>query len=201
MIGWLKGTLAQKSAERVIIDVGGVGYEVLIPLSTFYELGEAGSPVELKIHTHVREDALQLFGFRTAREKQVFLQLIQISGIGPRLAVTILSGLALDDFLEAVVNRDVARLATIPGVGKKTAERIALEMKDRIKDLPGGTPAIPAMPGGDGVTRDVVSALVNLGYQRSKAEAALSRLRHGDTQAEPRNFETMLKKALRELSG
>ena len=195
MIARLRGRLAQKAANRVIIDTGGVGYEATIPVSTFYELGEVGDEVELQIFTYVREDALSLFGFLTAREKQIFTQLIQISGIGPRLAVAILSGLPVDEFLQAVSLRDVARLATIPGVGKKTAERIALEMRDRIRDL---APEIADLPctGGD-LGRDVVSALVNLGYVRAKAETLVARLLKEDGND---RFDLVLRKALRELS-
>lgn len=195
MIARLRGRLAQKAANRVIIDTGGVGYEATIPVSTFYELGEVGDEVELQIFTYVREDALSLFGFLTAREKQIFTQLIQISGIGPRLAVAILSGLPVDELLQAVSLRDVARLATIPGVGKKTAERIALEMRDRIRDL---APEIADLPctGGD-LGRDVVSALVNLGYVRAKAETLVARLLKEDGND---RFDLVLRKALRELS-
>jgi holliday junction DNA helicase RuvA len=195
MIARLRGRLAHKAANRVIIDTGGVGYEATIPVSTFYELGEVGDEVELQIFTYVREDALSLFGFLTAREKQIFTQLIQISGIGPRLAVTILSGLPVDELLQAVSLRDVARLATIPGVGKKTAERIALEMRDRIRDL---APEIADLPctGGD-LGRDVVSALVNLGYVRAKAETLVARLLKEDGND---RFDLVLRKALRELS-
>jgi Holliday junction DNA helicase RuvA len=195
MIALLRGRLAHKGTDRIIVETGGVGYEVFVPLSTYYELAGTGETVELQIYTHVREDAIQLFGFRTSEEKRVFLLLIQVSGIGPRLACTILSGLPLDDFLDAVARRDVARLATIPGVGRKTAERIALELKEKIQDLaPAGSAAGPAEAG---VERDLLSALVNLGYPRVRAEAAVLRLRgSGATR-----FEDMLKRALREISG
>lgn len=196
MIALLKGRLAQKSPDRVVVDVGGVGYEVYVPLSTWYELANPGEPVELMIHTHVREDALQLFGFRTGLEKRVFLHLIQVSGIGPRLACTILSGLPLDDFLSAVARRDVSRLATIPGVGKKTAERISLELKEKVQDLVAPV-ATPAQGGEAELEKDVVSALVNLGYPRPRAETAVSRLRGSGSN----RFEDMLKRALKEISG
>jgi Holliday junction DNA helicase RuvA len=195
MIALLRGRLAHKGTDRIIVETGGVGYEVFVPLSTYYELAGTGETVELQIYTHVREDAIQLFGFRTSDEKRVFLLLIQVSGIGPRLACTILSGLPLDDFLDAVARRDVARLATIPGVGRKTAERIALELKEKIQDLaPAGSAAGPAEAG---VERDVLSALVNLGYPRVRAEAAVLRLRGSGAG----RFEDMLKRALREISG
>ncbi|MEJ2081171.1 MAG: Holliday junction branch migration protein RuvA [Acidobacteriota bacterium] len=198
MIAQLKGILAHKSADRLIIDVHGVGYEVTIPFSTYYELGAEGQEVVLKTYTHVREDTLSLFGFRTLKEKRVFLQLIQISGIGPRLAVTILSGLPIDDLLAAVAARDIHRLSSIPGVGKKTAERIALELADKVKDLlPGEAPEQQALAV-DALGLDVVSALVNLGYQRSKAEASVSRAKRAEAGG---GFEVLLKRALKELSG
>lgn len=198
MIAQLKGILSEKSADRIIVDVGGVGYEVLIPFSTYYELGDVGEKIVLKIYTYVREDTFSLFGFQTAKEKKLFLQLIQISGIGPRLGIAILSGLPVDEFVIAVSNSDVARLGTIPGVGKKTAERIALEMKDKVADLvPDGVSVAGFGPLGT-VQKDVVSALVNLGYPRNKAETVVSRVtRDGDDEG----FEVILKKSLKEFSG
>ncbi len=196
MIALLKGRLAHKSPDRIIVETGGVGYEVFVPLSTYYELAAPGEHVELQIHTHVREGALQLFGFRTNHEKRVFLLLLQVSGIGPRLACTVLSGLPLDDFLDAVARRDVARLSTIPGVGRKTAERIVLELKEKVKEIaPVGTPA--AGPAEAELERDVLSALVNLGYPRARAETAVARLRGSGSV----RFEDMLKRALKEISG
>ncbi len=198
MIARLKGVLSSKSADRLIVDVQGVGYEVLIPFSTYYELGEAGDSADLLIYTHVREDTLSLYGFRTEKEKQLFLRLIQISGIGPKLGIAILSGLPVDDLIAAVAAADIVRLSSIPGVGKKTAERIALELKDRISAL------FPEFQPGTrlGITssaqRDVISALVNLGYPKHKAETVVSRvLRKGEID----RFETLLKKSLQELSG
>lgn len=198
MIARLKGELSAKSADRLIVDVQGVGYEVLIPFSTYYDLGEPGERVELLIYTHVREDTLSLYGFRTEKEKQLFLQLIQIAGIGPRLGIAILSGLPVDELLVAVSTADIARLSSIPGVGKKTAQRIALELKDRIRALP------PELQPGEQVRtlsssqRDVISALVNLGYPRNKAETVVSKvLRNGGID----RFETLLKRSLQELSG
>lgn len=198
MIAQLKGILAHKSADRLIVDVQGVGYEVAIPFSTYYELGAEGQEVVLKTYTHVREDTLSLFGFRTSKEKRVFLLLIQISGIGPRLAITILSGLPIDELLAAVTARDVHRLSSIPGVGKKTAERIALELADKAKDLlPTEEAEHRAVPI-DALGQDVLSALVNLGYQRNKAEAAWARAKRSEGDG---GFETLLKRALKELSG
>lgn len=197
MIALLNGRLAMKRTESLIVDVGGVGYEVIAPLSTYYDLPGVGDPVELLIHTHVREDTLQLFGFRTEAEKKVFLLLQQVTGIGPKLACTILSGLPLPDFLKAVASRDVARLSTIPGVGKKTAERISLELREKVKDL--AVAATPA-PAGDAdldLESDVVSALVNLGYPRQRAESAVSRQRGAGAS----RFEELLKRALKEIAG
>jgi Holliday junction DNA helicase RuvA len=198
MIAQLTGVLAQKSADRVIIDIQGVGYEVLIPFSTYYELADAGERVTLHIHTHVREDSLNLYGFRTVEEKKLFMELIQVSGIGPKLGVTILSGLPVADFVEAVSASDIRRLSGIPGVGKKTAERMALEMKDKVSKL---FPEIQEaqMIGRGGIThQDVVSALVNLGYPKNKAEVAVARV---DTGEDSDQFDVLLKKALKELSG
>jgi Holliday junction DNA helicase RuvA len=135
MIGFLRGRVLEKQPNRVLVDVNGVGYEVFIPLSTFYEVGDEGAEVALRIHTHVREDALQLFGFLTVLERQMFERLITVSGIGPKLAIAVLSGLETRDLLAAVQRADIARLTTIPGVGKKTAERIVLELKDRLTQL------------------------------------------------------------------
>jgi Holliday junction DNA helicase RuvA len=198
MIAQLKGILAQKTADRVIIDVQGVGYEVLIPFSTYYELGDAGESIFLHIHTHVREDTLTLYGFRSAEEKRLFMELIQVSGIGPKLGVTILSGLPVSDLMEAVSASDIGRLSSIPGVGKKTAERLALEMKDKIPKL---FPEIESseLSGTGGVLhKDVVSALVNLGYPMNKAEVAVSKM---TKEEDVDRFDLLLKKALKELSG
>ncbi len=134
MIAHLKGVLAEKAAGRVVVDVSGVGYEVLIPYSTYYELGEDGDTVSLHIYTHVKEDAFSLYGFSTSKEKRLFTQLIQISGIGPKLGVAILSGMPVGEFVEAVTDKNVVKLNEIPGVGKKTAERLVLEMKDKVME-------------------------------------------------------------------
>lgn len=179
MIAYLSGKIFEKDANRVIVDVGGVGYEVAIPLSTFYELGEKGEPVELKIHTVVREDALALFGFRTNREKELFMHLISVSGIGPKSAITALSGMSADEFISAIRQNNLVRLSSIPGVGKKTAERMVIELRDKVVKLSGiaseeikqeGDVEVPT---GDEVFDDALSALVNLGYQRAAAEKAL----------------------------
>lgn len=198
MIAQLKGVLVQKAANRLVIEVHGVGYEVFIPFSTYYELGDVGDTVSLQIYTHVREDTLSLYGFLTGREQKLFVQLIQISGIGPRLSVTILSGLPVEDFIQAVVDGDLVKLTGIPGVGKKTAERIVLEMKDKIALLfpEVEKAATEGMPGS--LPADVVSALVNLGYPRSLAEKAVSQAGKG---SDSDRFEDLLKKSLKKISG
>src|SRR5436309_1861279 len=161
--------LVDKQPGRAVIDAGGVGYEVLIPWSTYYEIGEPGARVELHIHTHVREDMLALFGFRTNREKELFVRLIGVSGIGPKTAIAILSGLETDELIEAVRQGDGARLSSVPGIGRKTAERILLELVDRLDAIeaagaPPGALANPgSAPGAASVRSDLVSALVNLG--------------------------------------
>ncbi len=198
MIAHLKGLLVEKTADRLVVEVNDIGYEVVIPFSTYYELGEVGDTVSLRIYTHVKEDVLRLYGFLTEKEKKLFTQLIQVSGIGPKLGITILSGLPVDEFAQALLDNDVTRLHGIPGVGKKTAERLVLEMKDKVQDW------IPELedrpvPGGSGsVQADVVSALVNLGYAKSTAERAVAKARDDgsiDT------FETLLKGSLRKVRG
>jgi Holliday junction DNA helicase RuvA len=178
MIAYLSGKLLEKEANLVIIDVGGVGYEVTIPLSTFYDLGETGEDVSLRVYTYVREDALQLFGFKTIRERELFVLLISVSGIGPKSAITALSGMSADEIIGAIRQNNLARLNSIPGVGKKTAERLVIELRDKIAKLSAvsseemKSEGIPQLSGDD-VYDDAISALVNLGYQRSAAEKAL----------------------------
>jgi Holliday junction DNA helicase RuvA len=174
VIARLKGTLAEKAPNRLTVEVGGVGYDVLVPLSTFYGIGEPGADVALRIHTHVREDVIALYGFATALEQDLFERLISISGIGPKLALAVLSGIDPGDLVRAIRTQDVARLTRIPGVGKKTAERIGLELKDR---LPLATPSAAghadgAAPGDD-LRSDLLSALTNLGYKGQVAEKAV----------------------------
>lgn len=197
MIGALTGRIVDKQPERLVVDVQGVGYQLQVPLSTFYELGEPGSTVSLRVHTHVREDTLALFGFATALELQVFERLISISGVGPRLALSVLSGIEPPELVQAIRQDDVSRLTRIPGVGKKTAERIGLELRDRLPAAmaeadDGEGPA----PAADGDRGDVVSALRNLGYHRAAAERAVK----AATASGAAGFETTLRQALRELA-
>ncbi len=195
MIGRLVGRLASKATDHVILDVGGVGYLVQIPLSTFYELPEAESPASLWIHTYVREDALALYGFLTERERALFLMLIAVAGIGPRVALTVLSGMPPADLIEALRGADVRRLMAVPGVGKKTAERMVLELAEKAARI-GGEPSATRTPAV--ATEDIVSALVNLGYRRGDAERAVEAI--GRTGA-PGDFSEYLKLALKQLTG
>jgi len=201
MIAFLRGTVLEKQPQRLVVDVNGVGYEVLVPLSTYFDAAEPGSatPITLHVHTHVREDALQLFGFATKFELDVFTRLIAISGIGPKLALSVLSGIEAGELVRAVRAQNIARLTSIPGVGKKTAERIGLELKDRLPATL-GTPEAEAGPAGspvDQLRADLLGALATLGYPRPAAErAADSVLREpGD-----HTLETSLRAALRELT-
>lgn len=192
MIAHLRGRLLSKHPNQAIVDAGGVGYDVTISIPTFSELPAPGGEVGLFIHTHVREDALALFGFLRAEEKQLFEKLISVSGIGPKLAITILSGMSAEAMVAAIKGNNVAALTRIPGIGKKTAERMVLELRDKLESF--GAPA--AAPAVSPVEEDVISALVNLGYQRPLAEKALSRL--GTTSNE--NFDTLFRKAMAALA-
>ena len=197
MIGLIRGRIADKQPNTLIVDVQGVGYEVHVPLSTFYDAGDTGAEVTLRIYTHVREDALQLYGFLTELERQLFEKLIGISGIGPKLAIAVLSGMDPRELMSSVQRGDVARLTGIPGVGKKTSERIVLELRDRLAQLPGGAPAdLAPSNGADRVRSDLLSALQNLGYHRPQAEKAIDATLQ--TMSSP-TFEQALKAALREL--
>lgn len=182
MIAHLSGTLLVKQATSVIIDVGGVGYEVTIPLSTFYDLEDAGALVSLRIYTHVREDVLQLYGFKTARERELFLRLISVTGIGPKLGIAMIGIMNADEMIAAIRTDNLARLTSIPGVGKKTAERLVIELRDKISAL--SSPALEeefasqtgknARESEDAVREDALSALLNLGYQKAAAEKAIN---------------------------
>ena len=197
MIAHLRGTILEKHPNRVVVDVGGVGYDVAVPLSTFYGLGESGGPVTLRVHTHVREDTISLFGFATALELDLFERLISISGIGPKVGLAVLSGIEPAELIGAIERGDLARLTAIPGVGKKTSERIVLELKDR---LPKTRPVTLAAGASDApvLRDDLLSALINLGYHRPLAEKAVdAALKAAGREA---GFERTLKQALRELA-
>ena len=198
MIALLRGTLVDKNPNRLIVDAGGVGYDVHVPLSTFYVLGEPGTAVTLRIHTHVREDAIALFGFATPLELNLFERLIAISGIGPKLALAVLSGIEPADFIRAIRGQDVARLTAIPGIGKKTAERIGLELKDRLPTALAGTGADGSVATGpeDQLREDLLSALINLGYQRPMAEKAIDAVLQRSNGA---GFEASLREVLKGL--
>jgi Holliday junction DNA helicase RuvA len=195
VIARITGRLLEKHPSRAIVDVNGVGYDVQIPLSTFYNLGEPGTDVTLRVHTHVREDALALFGVGTPLELQLFERLIGVNGVGPKLALAVLSGIEPPDLVGAIRAQDIVRLTRIPGIGKKTAERISLELRDKLPAsiaLAGATsPAVA----GDGLRDDVISALLNLGYQRAAAEKAVGAVMTDGADA----FEPALKKSLKAL--
>jgi Holliday junction DNA helicase RuvA len=206
MIAHLSGTLLSKQPTSAIVDVAGVGYEVAIPLSTFYELGENGSQVQLRIYTHVREDALQLYGFKTARERELFLQLISVNGVGPSLAIKLLSGMNADEMIASIRTNNLVRLVAIPGVGRKTAERLVVDLRDKIAAL--SSPALeeefaaqaaaagsPSSP--DAMRDDAISALVNLGYQRAAAEKAV---KTSADEGGELSVELILRRSLRRLA-
>jgi holliday junction DNA helicase RuvA len=196
MIGQLRGRLAEKRPNQVLVDVGGVGYLVQVPLSTYAALGELHTEVNLLIHTHVREDALALYGFVSSREKHFFEMLLSASGVGPTLALKILSGMSVEELVPAIRGSDLARLTRIPGVGRKTAERMVVELKDKLEtvavETERPTPSSPA-----GIEADVISALVNLGYDGRAAESAVGEAKR-ETGAG--NFEKLLRGALQALS-
>lgn len=199
MIAYLRGALLQKTTQSAIIEAGGIGYEVLVPLSTFYTLPEEGNQVSLHIYTHVREDALTLFGFHTKSEKNLFIMLISVSGIGPKLAVNILSGMGPQDLMEAIARNDAPRLQAIPGVGKKTAERIALELKDKAGRALGDGAVeeiAPPPPGEREAIDDALSALVNLGYPPKSAKQAVEKVRRGGGAV---SLEDLIREALKAL--
>ena len=204
MIAHLEGVLREKSATRAIVAVGGVGYQVHVSLSTFGALPDTGKNVSLRIHTHVREDAIQLFGFHTDLERALFEQLIRTSGVGPKLAQAVLSGMSPRDLLAALMRDDLAALRTIPGIGLKTAQRLLVDLRDRVGDLAaavaadGGTAIDAATPAPDAF-EEVVSALVNLGTQRARAERVAREVADEIGEAET-GIETWVRAALRRLS-
>lgn len=206
MIAHLSGTLLSKQATSVIVDVGGVGYELAIPLSTFYDLGEIGEAVQLRVYTHVREDALQLFGFKTARERELFLQLISVNGVGPALAIKLLSGMNADEMIASIRTNNLVRLVAIPGVGRKTAERLVVDLRDKIAAL--SSPALEeefaakaAVEGAPTTTEamrnDAMSALANLGYQRAAIEKAV---KNAVDEGGELSVEVILRRSLRSLA-
>jgi holliday junction DNA helicase RuvA len=198
MIAFIRGRVLEKQPNRIVVDVQGVGYELHVPLSTYYDIGNEGSEVSLRVHTHVREEALQLYGFLTALEQEVFERLIAISGIGPKLAIATLSGIETRDLVMAVQRGDVARLTSVPGIGKKTAERMILELKDKLAHVvvPAGVDVVVAGAPEDRLRDDLVSALQNLGYHRPAAEKAVESTLSSGTAP---TFEHALRFALREL--
>lgn len=198
MIAHLRGRILEKQPNRVMVDVNGVGYEVFVPLSTFYGLGDSGADVSLRIHTHVREDMLALYGFATALELDLFHRLIGISGIGPKVGLAVLSGIEPVELVRAIERGDVARLISIPGVGKRTAERVVMELKDRLPPVRAtATVADGIAVDAPRLRDDVLSALVNLGYHRPLAEKAVDAAVEGMPDG---SFERTLKQALRELA-
>ena len=196
MITFLKGLLVEKDPARVVLDVGGVGYELTISLTTYDRLPDEGAPCQLQTYDHIREDAHDLFGFATDDERQLFKMLLSVSGIGPKTAMAVLSGLSVRELKAAIVERDVKRLSSISGVGKKTAERLVLELKDRVKDL--AVPVAPSAAPAGALRDDVASALANLGYARADADRALDRSLKAHPEA---RFEELLRETLRLLSG
>lgn len=204
MIAHLSGTLLSKQATSVIVDVSGVGYEVSIPLSTFYDLEDTGSNVKLRIYTHVKEDALQLYGFKTARERELFINFISVSGIGPKLGIALLSGMSADELIACIKTNNLARLTLIPGVGKKTAERLIVDLREKMAALSaaqvaketGARPEAAVDSSEDSVRTQALSGLMNLGYQRSAAEKAIDTAlsEGGDI-----SVESILKRSLRKL--
>ena len=205
MIAHLNGRLLAKQATSVIVDVAGVGYEVNIPFSTFYEVGDVGANVELRIYTHVKEDALQLYGFKTALERQLFINLLSVSGVGPKIGIALLSGMSADELVTSIKNNNLARLTAVPGVGRKTAERLVVDLREKMTTLAAsqveaepGTRLEPAPASAEDTIRfDALSALQNLGYQRSSAEKAIdAALSDGGEMT----VESVLRRGLRKLA-
>jgi len=197
MIALLTGKIAYKSPEYIILDVNGVGYRVQIPFSTYYELPDGGAEISLNIYTNVKEDAISLYGFRTADEKIFFQLLISVSGIGPKLGKDILSNIQVKELASAIVRGDLARLSAVPGIGKKTAERLVLELKDKVQKLEfaGTTAGGESLAPTSGIEEDVASALINLGYKEAVVRKALAELRVSPDDS----MEQVLKQALKSL--
>jgi Holliday junction DNA helicase RuvA len=201
MIARISGILIQKTVTQCVVDVHGAGYRIVVPLTTFYELPETGQPVVLHVHTHVREDAINLYGFHTQDEREIFQLMISVSGIGPKLALNILSGIAAGELVRAITEEDLKRLTGIPGVGKKTAERMILELKDKAARLgwEAVTKGTVAVKTGDHVKDDALSALVNLGYKGSSVKEVVERIMREATSIP--SLDQLLKQALRVLAG
>lgn len=204
MIAHLNGRLLSKEPNSVIVEVAGVGYEVNIPLSTFYELEELGALVQLRIYTHVKEDALQLYGFKTSRERELFVNFISVSGIGPKIGIALLSGMSADELIASIKNNNLARLTLIPGVGRKTAERLIVDLREKMTALSAGQVETPgtksdsSIPSGDDDVRSqALSGLLNLGYQRSAAEKAIDSVLREDGEI---TVESVLRRGLRKLA-
>ncbi|MBW1976140.1 MAG: Holliday junction branch migration protein RuvA [Deltaproteobacteria bacterium] len=197
MIAYLRGLILHKSPEYMIVDVGGVGYQVYVSLNTFYELPDPGQEVNLYIYTHVREDSIQLYGFASKEEKATFIDLMTVSGVGPRMAIQILSGISPSELRRTVFDNDVKRLQKIPGVGKKTAERIILEMRHKLKRA-GAETAGDRFPSAEpSIWSDALSALVNLGYKPAEAQKSLSQAR--ERLGDEITLENLLREALRTM--
>lgn len=205
MIAHLSGTLLSKEPNQVIVDVGGVGYDVTIPLSTFYDLDDQKSDVQLLIYTHVKEDALQLYGFKTPSERKLFIHFISVSGVGPKLGIALLSHMKTDELIEAIKSNNLARLTQIPGIGRKTAERLVVDLRDKmiqlsqaqVAEATGVKPETTYASSDDNVRADALSALINLGYQRSPAEKAIDAAlaEGGDV-----TVESVLRRSLKKLA-
>jgi holliday junction DNA helicase RuvA len=205
MIAHLSGRLLSKEATSVVLDVAGVGYEVNIPFSTFYEVGDVGSNVELRIYTHVKEDALQLYGFKTVLERQLFINLLSVSGVGPKIGIALLSGMNADELVNSIKNNNLARLTAVPGVGRKTAERLVVDLREKmtalaathVEEEAGARPEAPVVSAEDDVRSQALSGLLNLGYQRSAAEKAIDSALREDGEI---TVESVLRRGLRKLA-
>ena len=205
MIAHLNGRLLAKEATSVIVDVAGVGYEVNIPFSTFYEVGDVGANVELRIYTHVKEDALQLYGFKTLLERQLFINLLSVSGVGPKIGIALLSGMSADELVNSIKNNNLARLTAVPGVGRKTAERLVVDLREKmtalaasqVQEVTGDRLVVPSVSSDDDVRSQALSGLINLGYQRSAAEKAIDSVLHEDGDI---TVESVLRRGLRKLA-
>ncbi|MCX7639476.1 MAG: Holliday junction branch migration protein RuvA [Pyrinomonadaceae bacterium] len=197
MIAYLSGKLLEKNVTSLIVDVGGVGYEVFVPLTTFYEVGEIGSMVSLRIYTHVREDSLQLYGFLHEKERQLFLKLISVQGISAKSGISILSSMNADELIKAILNKDITKLMAIPGIGRKTAERLTIELRDKLKNLATFEDGTKAKKVEFPEHEDVIAALVSLGYQKSVAESAVKEAMKEETEMD---IKKLLRKSLQILS-